>query len=330
MSDCNRRAFLQTAAAAGVFGLGGAGCSQGGPPAESTAEAGPAMHVPPPDDGGPQMSIARWTGSPARPEDDLRSIADALTRKAVEEMGGLKRFVRRGDTVWIKPNIAIHAVEKFAANTNPQVVATLCRLAMDAGAGKVKVGDSSAYGAGNAYPMSGIEAAVNEVGAEMVYLDPNRFEKRRIRGEFLDEWPVYPDMVDADVLINVPILKHHALATITIGMKNLMGVAGGDRSLWHKQIDICLADITVFARARLHIMDAVRMLVRHGPKGGDMKDVKFGGLVAASTDVVALDSLGAEMLGFKPSSIKTLQAGVRRGLGTFDYRSLRLRETGVA
>jgi len=273
-----------------------------------------------------QMAVARWKG--AKPEDEpkVEEIAEKLTRDALTALGGMKRFVSRGDVVWIKPNISIHTVEQFAANTNPDVVASLCRLCYDAGAGKVKVGDNSAYGADKAYPMSGIEAAVKAVDAEVVYLAQEKFSKCGVNGEFLKDWPVYTEMLAADLLINVPIVKHHALTGVTIGMKNMMGMVGGRRPLWHDAIDTCLADITAFVKPRLNVMDAIRVLVRHGPNGGDMKDVAFKGVVAAGTDVVAIDAAGAELIGIDPTRVTTIQTAHRRGLGVIDFRSLRLKQ----
>jgi uncharacterized protein (DUF362 family) len=314
MSETSRRRFLGQAAS-GLAMAGAIGLSQ----------RGPLAHAEPRHDAAVQMSIAKWQGD-ADPAGDLSAIAQRVTEHAVAGMGGMARFVKKGDTVWLKPNIAIHAVEQFAANTNPDVVATLCRLCLEAGAAKVKVGDTSAYGAAQAYPMSGIEAAVKAAGGEMVYLTDDDYKLCAINGEFLKEWKMCVPMMEADLMINVPIVKHHALTGITIGIKNLMGVAHGTKESWHKTIDVALADITAYLQPPLTVMDAVRALIRRGPKGGDMKDVAFKGLVAVATDIVALDAAGAELIGQQPAQNGTLRTAHRRGLGTLDFRSLSLQQ----
>ena len=309
MSNPSRRDFLkQTVVGAGALGVASLGCSGGGDQA--------------------QMSIARWKKI-AKPPKDLKRVATKLTERAIKDLGGMSRFVNRGDVVWIKPNIGFRIGPEFAANTNPDVVATLVRLCFEAGAKEVKVGDNSCYGADGAYPLSGIEAAAKEAGAEVVYLDLERFEEVEIGGEHLDTWPLYPDIIDSDLVINVPIVKHHPVTRVTVCLKNYMGVAGGDRNTWHEVIDPCLCDLTAYMKPRLSVVDAVRVL-KKGPMGGDLDDVELKGVVAAGTDPVALDALGAELLGLNPIRVRLIRAAQARGLGRMDYKNtLVVRETEI-
>jgi len=277
-----------------------------------------------------QMCIARWKGAAGANPDEIKALAIKLTEQAIATLGGMGRFVKRGDVVWVKPNMAWDRTPEFAANTNPDVVATLVRLCLEAGAKTVKVGDKTCNEDKKAYPASGIEAAVKAVEGEIVYLDDSRFKEMAINGQRLDKWMVYPDIVESDLVINVPIVKTHSIPKITVCLKNYMGVVGGQRGQWHQDLATCLCDITRFMKPQISVVDAIRILTGNGPTGGNIADVKWVGTIAAGTDVVALDAFGAEVLGLKPEDIKTVAAGEKAGLGQMDYRKLALREIEVA
>lgn len=275
------------------------------------------------------MAIARWKGA-AVPEESLKPMAVRLTEEAIKALGGMQRFVKKGNVVWVKPNIGWNRKPEFAANTNPDLVATLVRLCLEAGAKTVRVGDLTCNPAKEAYGNSGIEAAVIQAGGEIVYLDPKRFKEYPLSGKRLEKWEFYPDIIESDLVINCPVVKHHGISKATLCMKNYMGVIGGNRGFFHQDIQTCLADVTAFMKPRLCVLDAIRILTANGPSGGNLADVKRMDTVAAGTDIVALDAFGAELLGHKPADIATVAMGQERGLGKMDYRSLKLRELEVA
>jgi uncharacterized protein (DUF362 family) len=322
MSESTRRDFLKTTALVGGGLLA----------AESLALRKAALAADQP----PAMAIARWSedslarwsketlaqADPKKAALELTQTAIKLTQTAIESIGGMGRFVEKGDTVWIKPNIGWNRRPELAANTNPDVVATLVTLCRDAGAKNVKVGDNPCHPARQAYRNSGIAAAVEAAGGKMVYLDKKRFQDKPLAGEHLKTWPLYAEVIDADLVINVPILKHHGLTKVSMAMKNYMGVIDGNRGSWHQNMDACLTDITGYMKPRISVLDAVRVLTDHGPQGGDPKDVDVRGIVAASTDIVALDALGAVLMGHDPQVISPIPAAAARGLGTMDYQSL--------
>ena len=307
MSDSTRRDFLKTSALVGGGLLA----------TDFVALTRTAMASDPP----PAMSIARWDET-ALAKADLAMVAVGLTEAAIASMGGMDRFVNKGDTVWVKPNIGWNRRPELAANTNPDVVGALVRMCNQAGAKSVKVGDHPCQPARQAYRNSGIAKAVDAAGGKMVYLDEKRFKDMPLDGEFLKKWPVYLEVTEADLVINVPILKHHGLTRCSIAMKNYMGIIGGNRSAWHQNMEACLADITQFMKPKLTVLDAVRVLTDHGPQGGDPDDVDVRGIVAASTDIVALDAFGATLLGHRPEEIGHVAAAAQRGLGTLDFASL--------
>src|SRR5262249_44230767 len=164
----------------------------------------------------PQLVVAKNDPDPA-----------SLVRKAVDALGGMKRFVSRGDVVVVKPNIGWDRTPIHAANTNPQVVAEVVRLALDAGANTVVVTGAACNEPNRCFQRSGIWKAAYDEGADVVLPAAHRFRGMRLKGEVLDDWPVYTPLVNADKVINVPIAKHHNLARYTAAMKNWYGSLGG-------------------------------------------------------------------------------------------------------
>jgi len=275
------------------------------------------------------MAIAKWSGSGTPSASEIEKAAVRMTEQAIDALGGMKRFVSRGSVVWIKPNIGWDRSPELAANTNPDVVATLIRLALDAGAKSVKVGDNPCDLAQKTYATSGIADAAKKAGAEVLFLDRSRFREMNIRGERVTSIPVFPGIVECDLVINVPVVKHHGLAGATMCMKNYMGVIE-NRKLFHQDISNCLVDITRFMKPQICLLDAVRILKDHGPKGGKPEDVALTMTLAAGVDPVALDAWGAEVLGRKPQEIESIVKGDKAGLGKMDYRSLALKEIAVS
>jgi uncharacterized protein (DUF362 family) len=274
----------------------------------------------------PQLVVAR--GKPGlelgAAQDDIDPAA--LVRRAVEALGGMRRFISRGDIVVVKPNIGWDRTPIHAANTNPRVVAEVVRLAYDAGAKRVVVTDASCNEPNRCFQRSGIWKAAYDVGADVIIPAAHRFRGMRLKGEVLDEWPVYTPLVNADKVINVPIAKHHNLSRYTAAMKNWYGSLGGRRNRLHQNIDVSIADLATFMQPTLTIVDAVRVLMRNGPQGGNVADAKDMHTVIATTDQVAADAYGCQLIGRKPDEIPYLKMGHERGLGTMHWQSLRLAE----
>ncbi|MGE5308924.1 MAG: DUF362 domain-containing protein [Deltaproteobacteria bacterium] len=243
----------------------------------------------------------------------------AITRSAVEAMGGMGRFVRKGDTVVIKPNIGWDRAPEYAGNTNPFVVASLAQMCFEAGARRVNVFDISCNSPQRCYENSGIKKAAEEKGARVYFCDKWNFVKAHFgHPSEMEDWPVFRDAVECDVFINVPILKHHGLTGLTLSMKNLMGVCGGVRGLMHINIDKKLVDMTEFISPDLTVIDAYRVLLRHGPTGGSLDDVELKKTVVCGTDPVLCDSYAAVMMGRQPLDISYIREAHGRGIGSID------------
>ncbi|MCD6384891.1 DUF362 domain-containing protein [Candidatus Sumerlaeota bacterium] len=253
-----------------------------------------------------------------------------LVRKALQAYGGMKRFVKKGDVVVVKPNIAWDRLPAQAANTNPDVVKALVELAYEAGAKKVKVFDNTVNNPQSCYRRSGIMEKAQSAGAEVKFINPALFTKVKFSGtKFLTEWPIYKEALDCDVLINVPVAKTHGISTLTMALKNLMGIIGGARGRWHPQIHQALADLITKVRPQLTVLDAYRIMIKNGPTGGSVKDVKFVGKCIIGTDQVAVDSYGATLFGYKPQEIGYLRIANEMKLGEINLSKLHIKEIKV-
>ncbi len=252
-----------------------------------------------------------------------------ITKEAIASLGGMERFVSRGDRVLIKPNIGWDRTPEQAACTNPEVVKALVELSFDAGAKEVMVMDNSINEVRRCYVRSGIATAAKEAGAKVPFPNPNHLKKMALKGEWLREWEVFTDFVEVDKIINVPIAKTHSLSRLTMGMKNWLGAIGGSRNQLHQKIDQAMIDLAAFFKPRLTVLDAYRILIRNGPQGGRPSDTKLQKAVVAGVDYVACDAIGATFFDIKPEELLYLQIANQKGLGEINLEKLRIEKRTV-
>jgi len=249
-----------------------------------------------------------------------------LVQRALEELGGIRRFIGRTDVVIVKPNIAWDRTPEQAANTNPETVAEVVRQCWEAGAKKVIVTDVSCNDPRRCFERSGIAAAARQEGAEVVLPEPSRFKEVDLGGDVLQAWPVFQPFLEADKIINIPIAKHHSLTGATLGMKNWYGILGGQRHRLHQQIHESLVDLADFMKPTLTIMDSYRVLLRNGPTGGNLEDVSLKKTLIAGTDPVALDAYVAKAYwNLDAAALPYLRMASQRGLGTVEFEKVRTR-----
>lgn len=259
----------------------------------------------------------------------------ALVRAAVEAAGGMGRLVGPGTRVVIKPNIAWDRPPEMAATTNPEVVAELVRLCLAAGAGTVRVFDRTvAPNPAPAYERSGIAGAARAAGAAVQHVRLDSFRDVPIPGgKSLASWSFCEEVLTCDVLINVPVLKHHSSSLLTMGLKNVFGVLGGNRGLLHQDMHARIADLNRVVRWDLTVLDAYRVLRRHGPTGGRLEDVDNSAegarRVIVSRDPVAADAYGASLFNFRPQDVGFIREAQAAGLGDADFRRAGLHEFDV-
>ena len=315
----DRREFLKSIAMLGGLAVVSSfipSCLQGTEQEVADTSMGIPAVIPP---GAAYLAVARGE-SPA-----------ALVQAALKALGGIERFVKPGNDVIIKPNIctAYHSYE-YASTTNPEVVGTLVQLCLGAGASKVRVMDYPFGGSARlAYIRSGISEAVKASGGVMEEMSSLKYREVDIpEGRDIEKWMVYGDILDTDVLINVPIAKHHNLARLTLGMKNLMGTIL-ERNKFHINLGQRIADLNSLVRPTLNVVDSVRILMNHGPTSGNLADVKMTNTIIASHDIVAADAYATSLFGLTGADIPAIRDGAEMALGTMDLSSVRVEEISV-
>lgn len=249
--------------------------------------------------------------------------------QAIESIGGMQSFVNRGDKVVIKPNIGWDRSPEQGANTHPLVVRGIAELALDAGAARIQVFDYTCNEKRRCYSNSGIVDELKKLGDNRVkwpHIDERKFVPVDIeKGKSLKRWKIYKDALVADSYINVPVAKHHGLSRLSLGLKNSMGVIGGNRGKLHRNLGQELADLATVVRPRLTVIDATRMLLRNGPQGGRVSDVKIGETVIATADPVAADAYAATLFGLQPQDIESTVAGAAMGLGEMELDKMQIK-----
>ncbi len=273
-----------------------------------------------PTEGEPYLVVARGA-NPA-----------AITRAVIDALGGIGKFVKPGSDVILKPNICnAQNGPEYASTTNPEVLATLVQMCLEAGAQRVRVMDQPFSGtAAQAYKMSGIRDAVERAGGQMEIMASAKYVSVNFpNARDIKTWKVYQDILQADVVINVPIAKHHGSARLTLAMKNLMGVIT-DRNSIHIALDQRIADLSTAIKPTLNIVDGVRVLTRNGPTGGSLDYVMNANTVIASADIVAADAYAAQLFfKKKPEDIDYIKIGADMRLGRYDFDNLRVKEVSV-
>ena len=288
-------------------------------PVAKQAEQARRDHRPAVDSQFPHLTVAQG-GEPR-----------ALVQRALEDLGGIRRFVSRQDVVVIKPNIAWDRTPDQAANTNPELVAEVVRQCWQAGAKRVIVADVSCNEPRRCFQRSGIQAAARAEGAEVILPDPDLFREVDLGGVVLKSWPVFTPFLEADKVFNLPIAKHHGLVGVTLGMKNWYGILGGQRNRLHQQIHQSLADLANFMLPTVTLMDCYRILLRNGPTGGNLEDVALKKTMVAGTDPVALDAYVAKAYwNLDPEHLPYLEMAAARGLGTVDFEKLAVKVSQLA
>lgn len=253
----------------------------------------------------------------------------AITKEVIQILGGMNRFVSKGDKVLVKPNIGWDRTPEQAACTNPDVVKTLVELCFDAGAKEVIVIDHPCNPARRTYIRSGIQNAAKDAGAKVLYPNDHKLKNMELNGQILKNWDVYSDFVEVDKIINVPIAKTHSLCRVTLGMKNWLGALGGNRNQLHQNIDLSILDLAAFFKPVLTVLDGYRILTRNGPQGGRLSDAKLHKTIVAGTDYAAIDAIGATFFGIDPKELPFLKIAYENGIGEIDPEKMKIEKRTI-
>ena len=249
---------------------------------------------------------------------------EVMFDEAISSLGGMEKFVPRGSKVLVKPNIGWDVPPERGGNTHPKLVARIIEHCLNVGAREVSVFDHTCDQWKRCYSNSGIERAVKDAGGRIVSGDSEGYYQQVSvpKGKRLTEAKVHELLLDADVFINVPVLKHHSSSMLTIGMKNLMGVVW-DRWYWHRNdLHQCIADFASYRKPALTVVDAYNVMKRNGPRGVSVGDVVPMKSQIVSTDPVAAAAAAAKIFGAEPSDIRHIELATGMNLGRMDLSTL--------
>lgn len=251
--------------------------------------------------------------------------------KGIEALGGIKAFVKKGQKVVVKPNIGWDVGPERAGNTNPQLVAHIIKRCYEAGARQVFVFDHTCDDWQSCYRTSGIEQAARDAGAKVAPGNSERYyhEVTVPNGQTLKKSKVHELILESDVFINVPVLKSHSSARVTIAMKNLMGIVW-DRGEWHaNDLHQCIADFAAYRKPDLNIVDAYAVMKRNGPRGVSVEDVVTMKSLLLSTDMVTADAAAAKLFGRDPSDIPHIRIAAEKKIGRMDLDALNIKRIAL-
>ena len=243
---------------------------------------------------------------------------DVMFDRGIASLGGMKRFVKKGDSVVVKPNIGWDKTEEFGANTNPRLVKRIIQHCFEEGARNVYVFDNTCDEWRMCYENSGIKKAVSEADGKLVPGNDKKYynDVKVKQGKRLAEAMVHERILESDVFINVPVLKSHGSARLTIAMKNLMGVVW-DRRYWHRNdLHQCIADFATFRKPDLNVVDCYNVMVRNGPRGVSVRDVKRLKTQIISPDIVAVDTAATKVFGIDVDEVPYINIAHDMKVGT--------------
>lgn len=284
----------------------------------------------------PRLDAADEPSSvPASPSGAIRPVLvavrdgsrSAMLDAALASLGGIGAFVKPGQTVLVKPNIGWDAPPERGANTHPELVGRLVKLCLEAGARSVSVFDNTCDQWELTYEHSGIARAARDAGAVVVNgKDPSLYREVAIPGGVkLQRALVHSLVLDSDVFLNVPVLKHHSGTLMTAAMKNLMGCIWDRRAYHAHDLHQSIADFLLLKKPTLNIVDAYHPMVRNGPRGRSADDLVEMRTLLASADPVAIDAASARLLNLDPALVTYIKLGAAMKLGTMDLAQVDVR-----
>jgi uncharacterized protein (DUF362 family) len=259
-----------------------------------------------------------------------------LLQAAMGPLGGMGRFVKKGQRVVIKANIAWARTPDQACTNNPELFSSVIKMCYEAGAKRVAVWDHTCDNYQFTFARSGLKEAAQKAGAD-IFSGHGRNVYKQVdlpRGKKLKTAEFLRDVLEADVFINLPLPKQHFATELTLGLKNLIGIVWDMEQLHKIDLHQCIADINTVRKPNLVIVDAIRILTTNGPKGpGKTEDI---GEVIASTDIVAADAYAAPMFKhpktgkpFKPEEIRFVKNAYELGLGQIDLSKVRVKKVSA-
>ena len=258
---------------------------------------------------------------------------EAMVRGALDLVGGIGRFVSRGDIVVIKPNVAFERAAILGATTNPEVLSALIRIVREMNPAEVRVADNPIESPESCFLRTGIHKAATDAGARVYLPKPGEFETLAVPGaKWIGEWPFFASPFrGATKVIGVAPVKDHNLCRASMTTKNWYGLLGGRRNQFHQDIHGIITDLALMMKPTFVLLDATRVLFRSGPTGGSLGDVRDGRTIVCATDSLAADAFGWDELLERSGEERPayFAQATAKGLGNPDWRSQGWKEVQV-
>jgi uncharacterized protein (DUF362 family) len=292
--------------------------------AGTTVAAGPASTLPP-------SSASSSTTATKIVYPDLAvtkgDSVDKNARAALALLGGMERFVKKGARVVVKPNVLNGRPPEYATTTSPELMTSVIKMCWEAGAKEVVVFDRTTTDDRSAFEISGLSKAVQGADAKLMFLSSRNYADVKIpQGKVLKSWSFVTDALTADTFINLALPKAHSVSTVTMTMKNLMGIMGGGRGTIHGDFAQKIVDVNTLVKPHLAILDGYRVLFRNGPTGGSLDDVRLAKTLIAGTNQVSIDAYGTSLFdNLKPTDVDWLVEAANRGMGEIDPSKMNIK-----
>lgn len=287
------------------------------------------------DPSGPGRSLENKAGSVLVPDFSISSTGPKMAvvtgtdrakalQLGLEALGGIERFIAKDDRVLVKVNAAFALPPFLGATTHPDLVFETVRLCLKAGAASVLVTDNPINDSQSCFALSGIGEACTSAGGELVFPKEGFFKPVSLDGgKLIQNWPVlYEPLKRCNKLIGISPVKDHHRSGASMTMKNWYGFMGGRRSVFHQYIHEFIVELAAMVRPTLVILDGTVSMMKNGPTGGSLSDLKQTNTLILSTDQVAADAFGATLLDKTPGELPFIVKAQDAGLGTADYRKL--------
>jgi uncharacterized protein (DUF362 family) len=247
-----------------------------------------------------------------------------MVEQGVKALGGMELFIRKGDRVLIKVNAAFATPPSLGATTNPEVLAIVADLCFKAGAAQVLVTDNPINNPDSCFEISGLAHAAQTAGARLIAPRAALFDPVSLPGgKLLENWPVMAGVFPGvtKVIVVSPV-KDHQRAGASMTLKNLYGFLGGRRNVFHQDINGIITELSQLLKPTLVVLDGTMTMMTNGPTGGSLSDLKDTGTLVVSTDPVAADAVGVELLGRTLADVPYILMAEKAGAGTADYHRL--------
>ena len=253
-------------------------------------------------------------------------------KAAIDALGGIGRFIQKGDVVMLKPNVAFDRPPALATTTHPDSLRAVAQLVMEAGAKKVIVADNPINSPAGCFLKSGLSAVADDMNLELMYPEKSAFNQLQMEGEILRHWPLFHrPFLKADKVIGIAPCKDHNLCRSSMTMKNWYGLLGGRRNQFHQHIHSIISDFAMMIKPTLMVLDGMNVLISNGPTGGRLSDVKEVGTVVAGTDMVTIDSYGYTNMMQRDDfdALEYVHKAHERGLGNKNWQDVIMKEVRI-